>query len=173
MTALQQVKAAIVSALEAAGLAAMSAYSEERLKKYTTAVTAVGLREMKVTESGAVEYLGERYDAAQSTAREVYGKKLALSLSLDVYAPRTLGAEGCEEAAEEITQVMMSALPSGLRVRELKWGKSEWDKVYGMFRLSAQAAYEAYFVAETEEETAVFTDFILRGVVKTDEQYDT
>ncbi len=164
MTALQQVKAAIVDALENAGLTAMSAYSEEQLKKYTTAVTAVGLREMKVTESGAMEYLGEKYDAVQDAMLEVYGKKLTLSLSLDVYAPRTLGAEGCEEAAEEITQVMMSALPSGLRVKELAW-----EKTYGMFHLSAQAAYEAYFVAETEEETAVFTDFILKGVVRAHE----
>ena len=169
MTALQQVKTAVVDALEGAGLSAMSAYSEEQLKKYTTAVTTVGLREMRVTESGAMEYLGERYDAVQGTMLEVYGKKLTLSLSLDVYAPRTLGAEGCEEAAEEITRVMMSALPSGLRVRELSWEKTEWDKTYGMFRLSAQAAYEAYFVAETAEETAVFTDFILRGVVRAHE----
>ena len=169
MTALQQVKAAIVSALTDAGLSAMSAYSEERLKKYATAVTAVGLREMKVTESGATEYLGEKYDTVRDTVSEVYGKKLTLSLSLDVYAPRTLGAEGCEETAEEITQVMTSALPSGLRVRELIWGKTEWDKTYGMFRLSASAEYEAYFTAETEEETAVFTDFVLKGVVRTHE----
>ena len=169
MTALQQVKTAVVDALEGAGLTAMSAYSEEQLKKYTTAVTAVGLREMKVTESGAMEYLGEKYNAVRDATLEVYGKKLTLSLSLDVYAPRTLGAEGCEETAEEITQVMMSALPSGLRVKELTWEKTEWDKTYGMFRLSAQAAYEAYFVAETEEETAVFTDFILRGVVRAHE----
>ena len=169
MTALQQVKTAVVDALEGAGLTAMGAYGEEQLKKYTTAVTAVGLHGMQVTESGAMEYLGEKYDAMRCAMLEVYGKKLTPSLSLDVYAPRTLGAEGCEEAAEEITQVMMSALPSGLRVRELTWGKTEWDKTYGMFHLSAQAAYEAYFVAETEEETAVFTDFILRGVVKAHE----
>ena len=169
MTALQQVKAAVVNALEDAGLTAMSAYSEEQLKKYTTAVTAVGLREMRLTESGAMEYLGERHDTVQGTVLEVYGKRLTLSLSFDVYAPRTLGAEGCEEAAEEITQVMMSALPSGLHVRELTWGKTEWDKTYGMFHISAQAAYEAYFVAETEEETAVFIDFILKGVVRAHE----
>ena len=169
MTALQQVKAAIVDSLENAGLTAMNAYSEEQLKKYTTAVTAVGLREMRVTESGAMEYLGEKYDAVQDAMLEVYGKRLTLSLSLDVYAPRTLGAEGCEEAAEEITQVMTSALPSGLRVKELAWEKTEWDKTYGMFCLSASAEYEAYFTAETAEETAVFTDFILRGVVRAHE----
>ena len=169
MTALQQVKTAVADALETAGLTAMSAYSEEQLKKYTTAVTAVGLREMKVTESGAMEYLGEKYDTVRDAVLEVYGKKLTLALSLDVYAPRTLGAEGCEETAEEITQVMMAALPGGLRVRELKWGKTEWDKTYGMFRLAASAEYEAYFTAETTEETVVFTDFILRGVVRAHE----
>ena len=124
---------------------------------------------MRLTESGAMEYLGQRYDAVRDATLEVYGKKMTLALSLDVYAPRTLGAEGCEAAAEEITQVMMSALPSGLRVKKLTWEKTEWDKTYGMFRLSAQAAYEAYFIAETEAETAVFTDFILKGVVRAHE----
>ena len=169
MTALQQVKTAVVDALESAGLTAMSAYSEEQLKKYATAVTAVGLREMRLTESGTMEYLGEKYDAVRDATLEVYGKKMTLALSLDVYAPRALGAEGCEAAAEEITQVMMSALPSGLRVKELAWESTEWDKTYGMFRLSASAEYEAYFTAETAEETAVFTDFILRGVVRAHE----
>ena len=169
MTGVQQVKMALTEVLDGAGLAVMSAYSEERLKKYSTAVTAIGLHEMNVTESGAMEYLGERYDAVHDTTPEVYGKKLTLVLSLDVYAPRTLGAGEFEDTAEKITQTMLSALPSGLRVRKMEWGQTAWDKTYGMFRLSATAEYDAYFTAEVEENTAVFTDFILRGVVQAHE----
>ena len=91
---------------------------------------------------------------------------MELSLSLDLYAPRTVGAEGCEAAADTVTQVMMTALPCGLRVQEIRWAQVEWDRTYGMFHLGAQANYEAYFTAETAEETAAFTDFILRGVVQ-------
>ena len=68
MTAIQQVKAALTDAIAAAGVSAVGAYSEETLKKYQTAVAAVGTREMSVTHAGAAEYLGERYDAQRGTA---------------------------------------------------------------------------------------------------------
>ena len=166
MTAIQQVKAALTDAIAAAGVSAVGAYSEETLKKYQTAVAAVGTREMSVTHAGAAEYLGERYDAQRGTVLEVYGRRMELSLSLDLYAPRAVGAEGCEAAADTVTQVMMTALPCGLRVQEIRWAQVEWDRTYGMYHLGAQANYEAYFTAETAEETAAFTDFILRGVVQ-------
>lgn len=166
MTAVQQVKTVLVTALQGAGLTAMGAYSEEQLKQYQTAVTAVGVREMRITHAGALEYLGERYDAVRDVVLEVYGRKMLLKLSLDVYAPRALGAESCEIAAETVTQTMMTALPGGLRMKEIDWAETKWDRDYGMFRLSAEAEYEAFFSAETSEENVVFTDFILRGVVQ-------
>ena len=92
---------------------------------------------------------------------------MLLTLLIEVYAPRTLGAAGCEKAAETITQAMMTALPEGLKLRTLQWGKTGWDKTTGMFRLDASAKYAAYFVAEAaEEDETVFTDFVLKGTVK-------
>lgn len=166
MTAIQQVKTAVVNAIGAFNVAAMSAYSAEELKKYTCAVAAVGVREVSVTHSGAAEYLGQRYDEVRGTVREVYGKKLELSLSLDLYAPRAVGADACEEAAEAVTQAMMAALPCGLHMQKITWEQVRWDETYGMFCLGGTVKYEAYFTAETAEETAEFTDFILRGVVQ-------
>ena len=91
---------------------------------------------------------------------------LLLTLLIEVYAPRTLGAAGCEKAAETITQAMMTALPEGLKLGSLQWGKTGWDKTTGMFRLDASAKYAAYFVAEAAEDETVFTDFVLKGTVK-------
>ena len=71
-----------------------------------------------------------------------------------------------EETAETITQAMMTALPEGLKLRTLQWGKTGWDKTTGMFRLDASAKYAAYFVAEAAEDETVFTDFVLKGTVK-------
>ena len=91
---------------------------------------------------------------------------LLLTLLIEVYAPRTMGAAGCEEAAEAITQAMMTALPEGLKLKTIQWGKAGWDKTAGMFRLEANAKYAAYFVAEAAEDETVFTDFVLKGTVK-------
>ena len=59
-----------------------------------------------------------------------------------------------------------AALPEGLKLGLLQWGKTGWDKTTGMFRLDASAKYAAYFVAEAAEDEAVFTDFVLKGTVK-------
>ena len=91
---------------------------------------------------------------------------MLLTLLIEVYAPRTLGAVGCEKAAEAVTQALMTALPEGLKLRTLQWGKTGWDKTAGMFRLDASAKYAAYFVAEAAEDETVFTDFVLKGTVK-------
>ena len=91
---------------------------------------------------------------------------MLLTLLIEVDAPRTLGAAGGEKAAEVVTQALMTALPEGLKLGSLQWGKTGWDKTTGMFRLDASAKYAAYFVAEAAEDETVFTDFILKGTVK-------
>ena len=62
MTAVGQVKRAVMAAIAAAGGAAVESYSIEQLKCYQTAVTAVGAKETVIDESGAIEYLGEKTD---------------------------------------------------------------------------------------------------------------
>ena len=166
MTAVGQVKRAVAAAIKAAGCAAIESYSEEQLKRYATAVAAVGTKETVIEESGAIEYLGEKVDEMTQEMVAVYGRKMLLTLLIEVYAPRTLGAAGCEKAAEMVTQALMTALPEGMKLRELHLGQTEWDKVTGMFRLRASAKYAAYFVAEAAEDETVFTDFVLKGTVK-------
>ena len=166
MTAVGQVKRAVAAAIKAAGCATIESYSEEQLKRYATAVAAVGTKETVIEESGAAQYLGEKVDEATQETVSVYGRKMLLTLLIEVYAPRALGTAGCEKAAEAVTQALMTALPEGLKLRELHLGQTEWDKVTGMFRLRASAAYEAYFLCEMAEDETVFTDFVLKGTVK-------
>ena len=166
MTAVGQVKRAVIAAITAAGGAAVESYSVEQLKCYQTAVTAVGAKETVIDESGAIEYLGEKTDEKTQQPVSVYGRRMRLTLLLEVYAPRELGAAGCETAAETVTQALMTALPEGLKLKTIQWGKAGWDKTAGMFRLEANAKYAAYFVAEAAEDETVFTDFVLKGTVK-------
>lgn len=165
MTAVGQVKRAVAAAIKAAGCAAIESYSEEQLKRYATAVAAVGTKETVIEESGAAQYLGEKVDEATQETVSVYGRKMLLTLLIEVYAPRTLGAAGCEKAAEVVTQALMTALPEGLKLGSLQWGKTGWDKTTGMFRLDASAKYAAYFVAEAAEDETVFAAAAVAAVI--------
>lgn len=166
MTAAGQVRRALVRAIEESGCAATESYSAETLARQEKAFCAVGTREMKIERAGTAEYLGRRMDGQTQQSQEVFGRRMTMTLSMDIYAPRALLARGCEEAAEQVTQALLTALPEGLRPVTLRWEETKWDSVSGMFRREGSAAYEAYFVAESTEEETVFTEFILRGTVR-------
>ena len=83
MTAVGQVKRAVAAAIKAAGCAAIESYSEEQLKRYATAVAAVGTKETVIEESGAAQYLGEKVDEATQETVSVYGRKMLLTLLIE------------------------------------------------------------------------------------------
>lgn len=169
MNAVGQVRTAVIGAIEKAGCKALAAYDEEKMKRHTDAVCVVGMREETITESGLMAYLGKHTDETTQEVKEVYGRRLHLRLSLDIYAPREQKAAGCESAAEKVTQALLTVLPEGLKAKEICWEETAWDSVSGRFRRCGCAEYAAFFTAEAAEEETVFTDFILKGTVREDE----
>ena len=63
-------------------------------------------------------------------------------------------------------EALLDGLADGLTLDELSWEKTEWDEEYGMFVRRGTARCTAYFVATADEESAVLTDFILKGVMQ-------
>ena len=161
-----QVRSEIVSRLKAAGLDAAEAYEDERFRERSGSVVAVGAKQAELAHAGLMNYLGEQYDAESGRTVEVYGRKLKMAASLDVYAPRRKGARGCEQTAEAVSEALLDGLADGLTLDELSWEKTEWDEEYGMFVRRGTARCTAYFVATADEESAVLTDFILKGVMQ-------
>ena len=129
-------------------------------------MTAAGQVQAELAHAGLMNYLGEQYDAESGRTVEVYGRKLKMAASLDVYAPRRKGARGCEQTAEAVSEALLDGLADGLTLDELSWEKTEWDEEYGMFVRRGTARCTAYFVATADEESAVLTDFILKGVMQ-------
>ena len=165
MNGLEQVKAAIANALEKAGVAAHTAYTPGWAKAYQEPVVAVGLRTGESKGGALGSYLGQRVDPDTLACQEIYGMRLDLVLSLDIYCPPGEGAGRCDRVLEELHQVILNGLPSGLRPAELKWEETVWDEDTSMFLRRGSLACGAFFVAETTEEQFDLTDFILKGVV--------
>ena len=165
MNGLEQVKRAIAKALEDAGVAVQTAYTPGWAKAYRKPVVAVGLRTGESKGGALGSYLGQRVDPATMDCREIYGMRLDLVLSLDIYCPAGDGAARSDEVLETLHQVVLSGLPAGLRPSELKWEESVWDSGSSMFLRRGSLACGAFFVAETGGEQPELTDFILKGVV--------
>ena len=165
MNGLEQVKRAIAGALEKAGISARAAYEPDWAKAYQGPVVAIGLRTGESRGGALSSYLGQRMDPGTRGSQEVYGMRLELTLSLDIYCPPSEGAAGCDGVLEALHQIMLEGLPSGLRPTELKWEEAVWDADTAMFLRRGSLACGAYFVAAASEDGLLLSDFILKGVV--------
>ncbi len=151
--------------LRRAGVPTIQAFEERELKRHEAAVAVVGVRQTSIEETGLASYLGcERGDSGALT--EVYGRTMKLRLSVDVYAPREAGADGCEQAAETAAQALIAAQPDGLYIEAMEWGQTAWDKTCGLFLLPGTLRCTARFTAQADEDAAELRDFILRGVIR-------
>lgn len=166
MNGLEQVKDAVAAALEKANIRTQTAYAPDWAKAYSDPVVAVGLRTGESRGGALSSYLGQRTAPKTQTCQEVYGIRLDLTLSLDIYCPPEEGAAGGERVLEALHQIMLEGLPTGLRPTELKWEEAAWDPDTAMFLRRGSLACTAYFIAAASEDGAVFTDFILKGVVR-------
>ena len=161
MNGLEQVKQAVAGALNQAGLAVRTAFEPGWAARCDRPVAAVGLRTGESRGGAMGRYLGQTPDR-----REVYGLRLELTLSMDLYSPAELGAPGCDSALETLHQVMLSGLPAGLKPAELRWEETGWDEDTAMFVRRGSLSCGAYFTAEASEDGVLLTDFILKGVVR-------
>lgn len=162
MNGLNQVRDAVIAALDAAGVNAVPAY-EGAAKRYKTPVAAVDVASAEGKPVGLCSYLGERYDETAGTVRELYGMQMDVTISLEV---RAAGASDCETAMESAAGALMDRLPAGLRLGELRWAGISWDKGTGMFLRRGSAGCKAAFLAEDRSEDGTLLDFILKGTVK-------
>ena len=87
MTGLNQVKEAILSALEGAGLTALGRFGTQAERSYTGPVAVIGVAQAAGKPMGLGGYLGTVYDPDAGTEREIYGRMLEVTVSVDVYAP--------------------------------------------------------------------------------------
>lgn len=163
MKELMQVRRAVLEALTKAGITALEAFPDGRAKTYSGAVTAVSVGAAEGKALGLCNYLGEVYDPEAGTVRELYGKQLEGDVLVEVRADR---AADCERGCEEVSEVLLSGLPAGIRPGELRWEALAWERAAEMFLRRGSLRVQAAFVAQSTEDGEPFLDFILKGVMR-------
>ena len=156
MRELRQIRDAVIRALEDGGLQAEAAFPAKWAaeRKTPLATVAVGAAEGKAI--GLCGYLGEVRDPS-GEVREVYGKQLAER------------AADCEEGGETAAAVLLGGLPEGIRPGELRWEALAWERETGLFLRRGKLRCEALFLAEAGEDGGVFLDFLLKGVLRSEQ----
>lgn len=162
MNGLNQIRDAVIAAIQSAGIAAIPAY-EGAAKRYDCSVIAVDVASAEGKPVGLSSYLGQRYDKKTGVLRELHGMQMNVKILLDV---RSIHAADCEAAMEAAAGAILKDLPSGLKLGEMRWTGIVWDKVTGMFLRKGTVVCKAAFIAEDLSEDGTLMDFILKGTIE-------
>lgn len=165
MKELRQVRDAVIHALRDGGLAAEAAFPSKWAAGRNTALASVCVGTAEDRALGFCGYLGET-QGRDGQVREVYGKRLEGIVNLDI---RAEGAAACEAGAETAATVLLEKLPEGIRPGELSWEALAWEKQTGLFLRRGKLRCEALFLAEAGDEGPEFLDFILKGVLQSEQ----
>ena len=168
MRELNQIREAVVSALQAAGLCALASYPDQRARRYAGPVAAVAVETAESRTVGFCNYLGEVSDPETGQVRELYGKQLDAVISVEIRGERAADCEAdCEAGCETAAEVLLGGLPSGIRPGELSWEALAWERETESFLRRGRLQCRACFLARAADEGALFLDFILKGAVTT------
>lgn len=165
MKELRQIRDAVIDALRRAGLEAEAAFPAKWAAERNTPLATAAVEAAEGKAVGFCGYLGETTDAFGVT-REVYGKRLKGVISVEIRAAR---AADCEDGGETAASVLLGDLPEGIRPGELSWEALAWEKETGLFLRRGSLRCEALFLAESGEEDGVFSEFILKGVLRSEQ----
>ena len=125
-------------------------------------LVVVTLREYAALPAGFEHYLGERYNDKTAAWEEVYGRKVELTLGLDLYAPEMGREEELQRLLERLTQVLTLSAPAGIQVERIACGETRWDEKQRVLKREVSAVCTAWLVAACPE-GAEFLEFELRG----------
>ena len=163
MNGLDTIRQAMTAFLTEQGVAAVTAWPDETRTRRDQAVAAVSLRRCEGGPSGFQDYLGERYNQEAGRWEELYGKKLTVTFGLDLYAPKTNGADLCQAAFDRMATAFQQGGPAGLAVESCSRGETAFDQTAGLFHCPAEAVCQCYLYAVADE-GGTFLDFEVKGV---------
>ena len=158
--ALNALRQGVAEQLRTWGLNAVTAMEPDRAGRWREPVVAVSLSRVKCAPGGFQDYLGVRTEGG--TARELYGREVELTLSLDIYAPRQGGESACQQTLAAMTESLICKGAAGLTALDIQAEQVEFAEKLGLYRQAASCRCRAWLVA-TADEGGSFVDFEVKG----------
>ena len=153
--------------LNSRGVPAVTAWPMEARRELKQTVAVVSLRGCRVEPSGLQNYLGDRYDRETGRWEERYGRRARLTFGLELYAPERADGEVLQRAFDELAGALLTGGPEGMELEEFSCGQTVRDPESRRLKRPVEAVCSAWLWARAGESGGEFTDFELRGVVKT------
>lgn len=163
MTEIETVIEKIKSEIAGAGIpASVTGWQGKQKYRYDQPVISVSVGKTTGTDAGFSGYIGLEYDEEKDTYVELYGKKLDMTLILDIFAPADeKGGVSCSEVFAALAAVL-GDIGGGIKIREISCGDVSYDRDTDMYKCRAEANFTAYLYAKAQDDTEFLT-FTLKG----------
>ena len=162
---MESIRERMADYLNGQGVPARTAWPERGSPLGAEPVAVVSLRGCQAESAGLLDYLGERLNQDSGLWEELYGKKLQLTLGLDLYAPRRGDGADLQRAFDALAAALTLGGPEGLSVRAFSCGETVYDPGTDMRKRPVQVVCDAMLCAAARP-GGVFSDFELRGGLK-------
>lgn len=163
---LEHVRQHMADYLNGQGVSAVTAWPGMLRREREEPVVAVSLRGCRAEPAGFQNYLGQQLDEGTGRWEERYGRKAELTFGLDIYAPERMDGEKVQKTFDDLARALILGGPAGLSVDSFSCGQTVWDGESRRLKRPVEAVCTAWLCAVSDVGGA-FTDFELRGVVKT------
>ncbi|MEG1577422.1 MAG: hypothetical protein RR336_01505 [Oscillospiraceae bacterium] len=163
MTGLDKVREQVVLFLRGAGISAVAAWENASQNVGETPVVAVAVQSCESGSAGFLDYLGEGQNPLTGRWEERYGRRMRLTLSLDIYCKKNLGGGALQQGFDALAQALQTAPIPGLSVTGFSRGETKFEAQWGLLHCPAELKCEAYFYAVADE-GGQFADFEIKGV---------
>lgn len=151
MTTLTALRQAMTDFLEGEGIAALTAWPQERRQNHQAPVAVVQVKEVEATAAGFQNYLGQRYDSQAQRWTERYGQRVTVKFVLTFYSPRSAGEAGCRKLLDQVAGALLRGGPAGFAVEKWTMGETDFDQHSGMFWGKLQTVCRGTLVEDQEE----------------------
>lgn len=163
MTEWSLVREAAVEYLNEQGIPARAAWDDRT--RGTEPVVAVSVRKAEESGAAAWDYLGERYDAQRGSWDELYGRRVELTLGLDLYVPGgDDGGKECQSLFDAVSQALAGAR-GWMRPHTLRRGEVSYREEEDRFVCPVEAECTVFLCAVAGE-SGEFREFTVRGKLK-------
>lgn len=160
---LDEVLNEVVTALRGKGVHAVRDYPGECFAGRST--VCVGAEKCSSVSAGLGDYIGVRSGLGEAGDRELYGRRLELVLSFEVFCGFDEGVEGCTGLSLSLGQ-LLEELPRGISCDRLETGEVTSDESMQCFRSKSLLYCTAFLEAESSGDEGDFLDFRLKGTMK-------
>ena len=162
MTTLTALRQAMTDFLEGQGIAALTAWPQEKRQTWQEPVAVVQVKEVEATAAGFRNYLGQSYDSQAQRWTERYGQRVTVKFLLTLYSPRSAGEAGCRQLVDQVAGALLRGGPAGFAVEKWTMGETDFDQHSGMFWGKLQAVCRGTLV-ESQEESGEIVGIEVKG----------